>query len=100
MRKSCGIKSYGILKLVLWCTLAVCAGAACMSLSSCGTAKEERGQTGQAQSLYAGKTQEADVFIEIPDLRQYGRLYLRNDMCADADELDRSIQQRPESGDI
>ena len=72
MRKSCGIKSYGILKLVLWCTLAVCAGAACMSLSSCGTAKEERGQTEQAQSLYAGKTQEADVFIEIPDLRQYG----------------------------
>ena len=72
MRKSCGIKSYGILKLVLWCMLVIYAGVACMSLSSCGTAKKERGQTEQAQSLYAGKTQEADVFIEIPDLRQYG----------------------------
>ena len=72
MRKSYGIKSHGILKLVLWCTLVIYAGVACMSLSSCGTAKKERGQTEQAQSLYAGKTQEADVFIEIPDLRQYG----------------------------
>ena len=69
MKKSYGIKSYGILKIALWCTLVIYAGAACLSLSSCGTAKED---SEQAQSLYAGKTQEADVFIDIPNLRQYG----------------------------
>ena len=69
MKKSYRIKSYGILKIVLWCTLVIYAGAACLSLSSCGTAKED---SKRDQSLYAGKTQEADVFIDIPDLRQYG----------------------------
>lgn len=62
-------RSYGISKIVLWCTAVICAGIMCLSLSSCGIVKEE---SGYDKSLYAGETQEADVFIDIPNLRQYG----------------------------
>lgn len=53
-------KLYGILKSALLCTI-----GACLLLSSCAAAPENYG-------LYAGDVQEADVFIDIPNLRQYG----------------------------
>ena len=53
-------KLYGILKSALLCTI-----GACLLLSSCAAAPENDG-------LYAGDVQEADVFIDIPNLRQYG----------------------------
>lgn len=53
-------KLYGILKSALLCTI-----GACLLLSSCAAVPENYG-------LYAGDVQEADVFIDIPNLRQYG----------------------------
>ena len=54
-------KPYGILKTALLCTI-----GACLLLSSCAAAEPEN------DGLYAGDVQEADVFIDIPNLRQYG----------------------------
>ena len=62
-------RSYGISKIVLWCTAVICVGIMCLSLSSCGMSEEDSGYN---KSLYAGEIQEADVFIDIPNLRQYG----------------------------
>lgn len=47
----------------------VCMMGACLLLSSCGAAEESGSYS---QGLYAGEVQEADVFIDIPNLRQYG----------------------------
>ena len=54
-------KLYGILKTALLCTI-----GASLLLSSCAAAEPEN------DGLYAGDVQEADVFIDIPNLRQYG----------------------------
>lgn len=62
-------KPYGIWKIILWCIISVYTGAMCLLLSSCGR-KENDSIYGQ--DLYAGEIQEADVFIDIPNLRQYG----------------------------
>ena len=62
-------KPYGIWKIILWCIISVYTGAMCLLLSSCGR-KENDSIYGQ--DLYAGEVQEADVFIDIPNLRQYG----------------------------
>lgn len=61
-------KLYGILKITLWCTIGVYAGVMCLFLSSC----ERKEDSTHDQGLYAGYIQEADVFIDIPNLRQYG----------------------------
>ena len=49
------------LRIVLVCIIDIC-----LLLSSCAAAEPEN------YGLYAGGVQEADVFIDIPNLRQYG----------------------------
>lgn len=49
------------LRIVLVCIIDIC-----LLLSSCAAAEPEN------DGLYAGDVQEADVFIDIPNLRQYG----------------------------
>ncbi len=49
--------------------LTVFAGAACLLLSACA---EKAAEQPSVQTPYAGQTQDADVFIDLPNLRQYG----------------------------
>ena len=56
-------KRYGIL------VSAALAGALCLCALPCAGKGEANASP---QSLYAGRTQDADVFIDIPNLRQYG----------------------------
>lgn len=50
-------------------TLTAFAGAPCLLFSACA---ENAAEQVPVQAPYAGQTQDADVFIDLPNLRQYG----------------------------
>lgn len=58
MKKPCSILILGTFAGTAWFLLSSCAGQAAKPPS--------------VQPLYAGRTQDADVFIDMPNLRQYG----------------------------
>ncbi len=80
-------KRYGIL------ILGTFACAACFLLSACaGPAAEQS----SVQPPYDGQIQDADVFIDMPNLRQYGGYTCGDHLRADGDELAGPIPGRLE----